>query len=142
MSEDYCAMKGVVPHLTIRDNRAAEARAAEAIDFYARAFGATESGRHMAEDGRRVLHAHLDLNGGPLMLNDDFPEMMGGAAPPPAGVGLHLDVADADAAWEKALAAGAAVRFPLDNQFWGQRYGQVTDPFGHIWSIGGPVTQG
>lgn len=77
-------MKGVVPHLTIRDNRAAEA-----IDFYARAFGATESGRHMADDGKRVMHAHLDLNGGSLMLNDDFPEMMGGAAPPPAGVGLH-----------------------------------------------------
>ncbi|MBO9697812.1 MAG: VOC family protein [Sphingopyxis sp.] len=137
MSEDYCAMKGVVPHLTIRDSRAAEA-----IDFYARAFGATESGRHMAEDGKRILHAHLDLNGGPLMLNDDFPEMMGGVAPPPAGVGLHIDVADADVAWEKALAAGAIVRFPLDNQFWGQRYGQVTDPFGHIWSIGGPVTGG
>lgn len=137
MSEDYCAMKGVVPHLTIRDDRAAEA-----IDFYARAFGASESGRQMAEDGKRVLHAHLELNGGPLMLNDDFPEMMGGAAPPPAGVGLHLDVPDADTAWEKALAAGATVRFPLDNQFWGQRYGQVTDPFGHIWSIGGPVTPG
>ncbi len=135
MSEEYCAMKGVVPHLTIRGNRAAEA-----IDFYARAFGATESGRHMAEDGKRIMHAHLDLNGGSLMLNDDFPEMMGGAAAAPAGVGLHLDVADADAAWAKALAAGATVRFPLDNQFWGQRYGQITDPFGHIWSIGGPVT--
>lgn len=136
MSEDYCAMVGVVPHLTIRDNRASEA-----IDFYARAFGATESGRHMAEDGKRILHAHLDLNGGPLMLNDDFPEMGGGqSSPPPAGVGLHIDVPDADAAWDRALAAGATVRFALDNQFWGQRYGQVTDPFGHIWSIGGPVS--
>jgi PhnB protein len=136
MAEEYCAMPGVVPHLTIRGKRAAEA-----IDFYIRAFGATESGRHMADDGERILHAHLDLNGGPLMLNDDFPEMSGGATPPPAGVGLHIDVPDADAAWEKALAAGATVRFPLDNQFWGQRYGQVTDPFGHIWSIGGPVTE-
>lgn len=134
MSEDYCAMKGVVPHLTI-----GAGRAAEAIDFYARAFGATESGRHMAEDGKRILHAHLDVNGGPLMLNDDFPEMSGEAAAAPTGVGLHLDVADADAAWERALAAGATVRFALDNQFWGQRYGQITDPFGHIWSIGGPV---
>ena len=134
MNEDHCAMKGVVPHLTIRDNRAAEA-----IDFYARAFGASESGRQIADDGERILHAHLEVNGGPLMLNDDFPEMMGGAAPSPAGVGLHIDVPDADAAWEKALAAGAVARFPLDNQFWGQRYGQVTDPFGHIWSIGGPV---
>ncbi len=137
MSEEYCAMTGVVPHLTIRDNRAGEA-----IDFYAKAFGATESSRHMADDGKRILHAHLDLNGGPLMLNDDFPEMGGGqCAPPPAGVGLHLDVFDADAAWDRALAAGASVRFPLDNQFWGQRYGQVIDPFGHIWSIGGPVPE-
>lgn len=137
MSEEYCAMKGVVPHLTIRDNRATEA-----IDFYIDAFGASESGRHMADDGKRILHAHLEVNGGPLMLNDDFPEMAGGAAPAPTGVGLHLDVPDADAAWERALAAGAGVRFPLDNQFWGQRYGQITDPFGHIWSIGGPVTGG
>lgn len=137
MSEEYYAMTGVVPHLTIRDDRASEA-----IDFYAKAFGATEGGRHMADDGKRILHAHLNLNGGPLMLNDDFPEMGGGqGSPPPSGVGLHLDVPDADAAWEKALAAGATVRFPLDNQFWGQRYGQVTDPFGHIWSIGGPVTE-
>jgi PhnB protein len=137
MSEEYYAMTGVVPHLTIRDNRASEA-----IDFYTKAFGATESNRHMADDGKRILHAHLDLNGGPLMLNDDFPEMGGGqGSPPPAGVGLHLDVPDADAAWDRALAAGASVRFPLDNQFWGQRYGQVTDPFGHIWSIGGPVTE-
>ncbi|WP_332820298.1 VOC family protein [Sphingopyxis sp.] len=136
MSEEYCAMAGVVPHLTIRGNRASEA-----IDFYMRAFGASESGRHMAEDGQRILHAHLELNGGPLMLNDDFPEMGDGqGSSTPAGVGLHLDVPDADAAWDRALAAGASVRFPLDNQFWGQRYGQVTDPFGHIWSIGGPVT--
>ena len=95
MSEEYCAMKGVVPHLTIRDNRATEA-----IDFYIDAFGASESGRHMADDGKRILHAHLEVNGGPLMLNDDFPEMAGGAAPAPTGVGLHLDVPDADAAWE------------------------------------------
>lgn len=134
MTEASAAMTGVVPHLTIRDNRAAEA-----IDFYTRAFGAAESGRHLAEDGKRVMHAHLEVNGGALMLNDDFPEMTGEASPAPSGVGLHLDVPDADAAWERALAAGASVRFPLDNQFWGQRYGQVTDPFGHIWSIGGPL---
>ncbi|WP_447727546.1 VOC family protein [Sphingomonas koreensis] len=111
-------MTGVIPHLTIRDGRAAEA-----IDFYTRAFGAVENGRHAAQDGKRLMHAHLEINGGPLMLNDDFPEMMGGPTPEPAAVGLHLDVPDADAAWARALAAGAAVRFPLDNQFWGQRYG-------------------
>jgi PhnB protein len=131
----WIQLPGVTPHLTIRDNRAVEA-----IDFYVRAFGAVESGRHLADDGKRVMHAHLDINGGALMLNDDFPEMRGGQpSPEPSGVTLHIEVADADAAWAKALAAGAEVRFPLDNQFWGQRYGQVADPFGHMWSIGGPL---
>lgn len=110
---------GVSPHLTIRDNRAKEA-----IDFYIRAFGAVERFRKDADDGERLLHAHLEINGGSVLLNDDFPEMMGGqASPAPAGVTLHLDVADADAAWDKALAAGASVRFPMADQFWGQRYG-------------------
>lgn len=137
MAEDWTPLTGVTPHLTIRDNRAAEA-----VDFYTRAFGAVERGRHMADDGKRVMHAHLDLNGGALMLNDDFPEMMGGEpSPPPAGATLHLEVPDADTAWSRALEAGASVRFPLDNQFWGQRYGQVIDPFGHVWSIGGPLRQ-
>ena len=60
---------------------------------------------------------------------------------PPASVTLHLQVPDADAAWQRALAAGAEVRFPLADQFWGDRYGQVKDPFGFIWSIGAPVKQ-
>lgn len=136
MTDTPQPMPGVTPHLVIRDNRAAEA-----IDFYAGAFGAQEGARMMADDGKRILHAHLTLAGGSLMLNDDFPEMAGGSpADAPTGVTLHLDVPDADAAWDKALAAGATERFPLANQFWGQRYGQVTDPFGHTWSIGGPVT--
>jgi PhnB protein len=75
---------GVTAHLTIRDNRAADA-----IDFYSRAFGAEEIGRHMADDGNRIMHAHLNLNGASLMLNDDFPEY-GGAATPPGSVTLHL----------------------------------------------------
>ncbi|HUQ14406.1 MAG TPA: VOC family protein [Novosphingobium sp.] len=125
---------GLAPHLTIRDGKAGEA-----IDFYARAFGAKEIGRHMAEDGKRVMHAHLNLNGAALMLNDDFPEMRGGGdAPAPAGVTLHLQVDDADKWWNRATGAGASVRFPLDDQFWGDRYGQVDDPFGFTWSIGSP----
>ena len=129
------AASGVMPHLTIRDGNAAEA-----IDFYARAFGAAESGRHMAEDGKRIMHAHLTINGGPLMLNDDFPEMGGGhESGPPAGCTLHLQVDDADAWWDRAIEAGAIVRFPLGDQPWGDRYGQVDDPFGFTWSIGGPI---
>lgn len=123
---------GVLPHLLIRDGRAAEA-----ASFYAAAFGAVEEMRHLADDGVRLLHVRLSINDGILMLNDDFPEYAGGtAAGPPAGVVLHIQVVDADAAWARALAAGATVRFPLADQFWGDRYGQVIDPFGHVWSIG------
>ena len=127
---------GIVAHLTIRDGRAADA-----IDFYKKAFGATEAmSPHMADDGKRIMHAHLLINGGHLMLNDDFPEH-GGPAVPPGSLTLHLQVPDADAAWDKAIAAGGAERFPLADQFWGDRYGQLEDPFGFRWSIGAPVKQ-
>ncbi len=127
--------RGITPHLTIRDRRAADA-----VDWYKKAFGAEELMRHPTEDGR-VMHASLKINDGYLMLNDDFPEHMGGPSQPPASFVLHLNVPDADAAWNRALDAGAEVRFPLADQFWGDRYGQVTDPFGFIWSIGAPVRQ-
>ncbi len=126
---------GLTPHLTIRDNRAAEA-----IDFYGKAFGATEQVRMPAEDKKRLMHAHLTLNGASLMLHDDFPEYRSGAAEPaPAGVLLHLQVDDADAWFERAVQAGAEVVLPIGDQFWGDRYGQVRDPFGHLWSIGCPI---
>ena len=125
---------GITAHLTIRDGKAAEA-----IDFYSRAFGAEEVGRHMADDGTRIMHAHLKINGGSLMLNDEFPEFMSAPATPPGSVVLHLQVPDADDAWKQALDAGADVRFELKDQFWGDRYGQVQDPFGFTWSIGAPV---
>ena len=126
---------GITPHITIRDGKAIEA-----IDFYARAFGAEQAMDPMlAEDGKRVMHAHLLLNGGHLLLNDDFPEY-GGAATPPGSTTLHLQVADADAAWNRALEAGATEKFPLADQFWGDRYGQVMDPYGFTWSIGAPLS--
>jgi PhnB protein len=124
---------GVAPHLTIRDGRGQEA-----VKFYESAFGAQEQMRNLAEDGKRLMHAHLAINGGSLMLNDDFPEYRdGGDARPPGGVTLHLQVPDADAVWNQAVAAGAAVKMPLEDQFWGDRYGQLEDPFGFTWSIGG-----
>jgi len=134
-SAEQCAMPGVTPHINIRDRRAAEA-----IDFYKRAFGAEEQSRHPGEDGR-LMHAHLNINGGALMMHDDFPEHSG-PAPAPAGTVLHLEVDDADKWWDRALQAGAQVKFPIGNQFWGARYGQVSDPFGHTWSIAGPVKEG
>jgi PhnB protein len=125
---------GITPHLLIPDRRAAEA-----IDFYARAFGARELHRVPSDDGR-IMHAHLEINGGSLMLNDDFPEYRQGKSGDPAsGVTLHLQLTDADALWQQAVAAGASVTMPLEDQFWGDRYGQLQDPFGHRWSVGAPV---
>jgi PhnB protein len=88
------------------------------------------------------MHAHLKVNGSSLMMHDDFPEHGGGPATEPAGVMLHLQVDDADAWWSRAVAAGASVTMELADQFWGDRYGQLKDPFGHRWSIGAPVEQG
>lgn len=135
MAENQGPMSGVTAHLTIR-----EGKGGAAVDFYKAAFGAEEQLRHLADDGKRIMHSHLKINGGSVLLNDDFPEYGGGIAVP-AGVTLHLQVDDADKWWERAVAAGATVRMPLDNQFWGDRYGQVVDPFGHHWSIGGPVKE-
>jgi PhnB protein len=125
---------GLTPHLTI-----GAGRAHEAIDFYRAAFDAEERFRMTAEDGQRLMHAHLPVNGASLMLNDDFPEYHGGSYTPPASFTLHLSVDDADVWFDRAVAAGAIVRMPLDNMFWGDRYGQVDDPFGFTWSIGARI---
>lgn len=128
---------GLTPHIMILNNRAAAA-----IDFYKAAFGAEERVRMLADDGVRLMHAHLLINGASLMLNDDFPDYKGpGATPegPPAGTVLHLQVDDADAWFARAVAAGATVRMPLQDMFWGDRYGHVGDPFGHVWSIATPI---
>jgi PhnB protein len=131
---------GLTPHLTISSKYATEA-----IDFYTAAFGAQEQMRMFADDGKRLMHAHLIINGGSLMLNDDFPEYRGPAdvgSAPPSGFTLHLQVDDADAWFARAVAAGAGVKMPLQDMFWGDRYGQVEDPFGYRWAIACPVKQG
>ncbi len=133
-SEEQGPSGGVAPHLAIRGRQAQNA-----IRFYEQAFGARIVHQVPSDDGR-VLHCHLVVNGGSVMLNDDFPEYRGGAqAGAPEGVTLHLQVEDADALWQQAVGAGASVQMPLEDQFWGDRYGQVRDPFGHRWSIGAPV---
>lgn len=135
MSDTF--MPPVTPHLVV-------AGADAAIAFYAKAFGAQEVMRLPAEDGRRLIHASLRLNGAMVMLVDDFPEHHGGvaAAPDPARpspVTVHLEVPDVDAAIARAAEAGALVTMPAADMFWGQRYGQLRDPFGHSWSVGGPL---
>src|SRR5436190_14999323 len=111
--------------------------AAEAIEFYKRAFGARELGRMTAPDGKQVWHAELQIGDSRLMLSDEFPEH--GARGPKALGGtassLHIYVENADAAFQRAVDAGATVSMPLMDAFWGDRYGKVTDPFGHQWGI-------
>ncbi len=131
---------GLTPHLQIGDSRAAEA-----IDFYVAAFGAAEQMRQAADDGKRLMHAHLHINGGSLMLHDEFPEYVDPAqadSGPPRGMTLHLQVDDADTWFDRAVAAGGTPTMPLEHMFWGDRYGQLKDPFGHIWSIGAPARKG
>jgi PhnB protein len=124
---------GVYPYLTVKGGKAA-------LEFYTRAFGATEEFRTYGEDGERLMHARFRVNGGAILLSDDFPEFRGGvAAPPPVGVTIHLEVDNADRWWDRAVSAGAQIKMPLADQFWGDRYGQLTDPFGHSWSIASPI---
>jgi PhnB protein len=123
----------ITPHLTVSD-------AAAAIEFYKAAFGAEEMFRLPAPDGRRVMHCSLQLNGGRVMLNDDFPEFCDGKRHAPdatggSGVTIHLEVGDVDAAFARAVKAGAAIVMPVADMFWGDRYGVLRDPYGHSWSL-------
>ena len=119
----------VTPHLVCGD-------AAAAIAFYQQAFGATEVGRMNMPNGK-IGHAEIRIGDSRLMLADAFPEY--GSNDPlvlkGSPVVIHLYVEDADAAWARATAAGATPIMPLSDAFWGDRYGQVQDPFGHRWSI-------
>ncbi len=116
-------------------------RAGEAAEFYKKAFGAEEVMRHPADDGVRLMHVHLRINGGSLMMSDEFAEYSHSAVRDMGGFTIHLQVDDADAWWDRAVAAGCEIRMPLENQFWGDRYGSLRDPFSVDWSIGGPVKE-
>jgi PhnB protein len=123
---------GVLPHFVVDG-------AAKAIDFYVRAFGATEVRRMPSPDGR-LMHAEIRIGVSTVYLSDDFPEFRGGKKTNPHALGgtpitLHQYVGDCDAAVAKAVAAGANIVMPPSDCFWGDRYGQVIDPFGHVWSF-------
>lgn len=113
----------------------------EAIEFYKKAFGAEELHRMPAPDGRRIMHAALRIGTSLLFLVDDFPEFCGGKSHSPKALGgtpvtLHRYVENCDAAIKRAQDAGATVKMPAQDMFWGDRYGIVIDPFGHSWSFG------
>lgn len=120
----------ITPYLICRD-------AAAAVEFYERAFGARELYRNLAPNGHSIIHSELLIGDSRFFINEEFPRygqhsplQYGGSA-----VTLHLYVQDVDTLFETAVAAGAEVSVPLDDQFWGDRYGRVRDPFGHEWSL-------
>jgi uncharacterized glyoxalase superfamily protein PhnB len=117
----------VVPYLRVKG-------AAKAIEFYTKALGARERMRMPTPDGR-VMHAELEIGSGVLYLCDEFPEMGGQTAAPNDASMVHLNVPDCDAVWRDAVAAGATPTMPLQDMFWGDRFGKFKDPFGHEWSI-------
>jgi uncharacterized glyoxalase superfamily protein PhnB len=120
----------ITPHLIVRDSKAA-------IDFYQKAFGAQLQGGIATMPDGKVMHAMLKIGDSFLMLNDEFPEH-GVAAPKPgdSGVSLHIYVDNVDELFDRATRAGAQVKMPLADMFWGDRYGKVLDPFGHQWTLG------
>ena len=119
----------LTPHLSVKG-------AAKFMDFLKQAFGAEEIHRAPAPDGR-LMHVQARVGDSMLMFADDFPEMCGGAPLAEGRLPLVLSfyVPDADATFAKALAAGCQVTVPLSDQFWGDRYGHVKDPFGFTWAI-------
>ena len=122
-------MHTVTPHLVC-------AGAGAAIDFYKKAFGATETSR-MPGPGGKLIHASIRIGDSAVMLVDEMPEWgsLGPKALKGSPVVIHLYVDDVDAFTARAVAAGAKVTMPVADMFWGDRYGQLEDPFGHRWSV-------
>jgi PhnB protein len=111
--------------------------AMKAADFYKRAFGAELAAAHPVDDKGRTMHVHLYINGGSVMLGDAYPEY-GHPFEKPQGFSMMLTVDDADAWWKRAVEAGAEGAMPVSEMFWGDRYGQVRDPFGVLWGMNQP----
>jgi PhnB protein len=125
--------EGLIPHLVCDP-------CADAIEFYKKAFRAEEVSRLTSPDGRKVMHAELRIGGRPVYLSDDFPEFCEGKSRSPRALGgtpvtIHRYVEDCVAVIERARKAGATVTMPPQDMFWGDRYGVVTDPFGHSWAL-------
>jgi PhnB protein len=126
---------GITPHIVVRG-------AAAAAEWYARALGAEERSRVPLPDGK-LLTVELRFGGSTVRLTDEFPEL-GVLSPQAIGgtaVVLHLSTNDVDVLWQRALDAGAEVLHPLAEQFWGNRQGQIADPFGHRWNLSQPLRE-
>jgi uncharacterized glyoxalase superfamily protein PhnB len=120
----------IIPTLTIKG-------AAQAIEFYKKAFGAQEMDRFEGPDGKSIMHAEMKIGDSIVMLNDEHPQM-GYLSPLSTGStssGIFLYVPDSDAVFNKAVSAGAKPQMAMMDAFWGDRFGSIIDPFGHVWSI-------
>lgn len=128
---DFCpkGFSTVTPHLVIKD-------CAKAIDFYKKGLGAHEIYRSMMPDGR-VMHAMIQIGNSFVMMADEFPDM-GAVGPQTLGgtsIELYIYTDDADKLFKQAIDAGATQIMPVNDMFWGDRYGQIQDPYGHRWAI-------
>jgi PhnB protein len=122
-----------IPHLIVSDGLAA-------LEFYKNTFGAEVGDKMMAPDGKRLMHGEVVLDGHKLFVSDEFTDEEGGTCKMPETLGgtcvrIMLMTDNADAVVERAVAAGARVVMPVQDMFWGARYGQIIDPFGHAWGI-------
>ena len=122
-----------IPHLIVNDGVAA-------LKFYREVFGAEEGHNMIAPDGKRLMHGELSLDGHKFFVSDEFTAEEGGSCSTPQTLGgscvrIMLMTDDADAVVERAVARGAKVVMPVQDMFWGARYGQILDPFGHNWGI-------
>jgi PhnB protein len=120
----------ITPYLAVKD-------AAQAIDFYKRAFGAQEVERMPGPGGKGVMHAEIKIGDSRVMLSDEFP---GSGCASPQSLGgttcqLFIYVPDVDSAYQQAISAGATSAMPVSDMFWGDRYGKLSDPFGHQWGL-------
>ncbi len=120
----------VTPGLAVRN-------AAQAIEFYKKAFGAKEKARMYGPDGKTIMHAEIKIGDSQIMLGEEMPQMNHLSPQSLNGtpVNFHVYVRDVDKVFNRALKAGATVTMPVMDAFWGDRYGQVMDPFGHKWGI-------
>jgi PhnB protein len=122
---------GAIPYLSIEG-------AIKAVEFYKKAFAAEVAMVMPPDEKGRTMHAHLYINGSSVMLSDFYPEH-GHVPVTAAGFNIMLRVDDADAWYNRAVAAGCTATMALDNMFWGDRYGQLKDPFGVVWAVNGPL---
>ena len=122
-----------IPHLIVSDGLAA-------LEFYKSVLGASEGNNMMAPDGKRLMHGEIELDGHKLIISDWFAPSDGGSLDSPERLGgtcvrITIEVDDADTVIERAVAHGSVVRMPVQDMFWGARYGKFVDPYGHEWGV-------